>query len=157
MSCWPAWSTTPLSAQDSTAVRKPVPPPLTESSPFRRLELPTPNTIRTGSGAPGRNYWQQRADYVIHATLDTVANRLSGEERITYSNRSPDTLFYVWIQLDQNVFSRTSRGTAIMPPNTRFGPRGADGGVTLTRVAVGRPAGRGRAARAGPPSTPRTR
>jgi len=95
---------------------------------------------------PGRNYWQQRADYVIRATLDTVERRLSGEETITYANNSPDTLRYVWIQLDQNVFSQSSRGTAIMPPNTRFGPRGADGGVTLTRVAVGAPAGGSRKA-----------
>jgi hypothetical protein len=139
----------PLAAQDSAAARKPVPPPLTDTSPFRRLELPAPNTIRTGSGTPGKNYWQQRADYVIRATLDTVANRLSGDERITYTNHSTDTLRYVWIQLDQNVFSRASRGAAIMPPNTRFGPRGADGGVTLTRVAVGAPAvGGGRPARA---------
>ncbi|HEU4647914.1 MAG TPA: hypothetical protein VFS33_02560, partial [Gemmatimonadales bacterium] len=33
-----------------------------DTSPFRRLELPAPNSIRTGSGAPGRDYWQQRAD-----------------------------------------------------------------------------------------------
>lgn len=131
----------PAAAQDSAAAPKPVPPPLTDLSPFRRLDLPTPTTIRTGSGMPGRNYWQQRVDYAIHATLDTVARRLSGEERIIYSNRSSDTLRYVWLQLDQNVFSQSSRGTAIMPPNTRFGPRGADGGVTLTRVAVGAPAG----------------
>ncbi|MEZ4411897.1 MAG: M1 family metallopeptidase [Gemmatimonadales bacterium] len=134
----------PLAAQDSATPPKPVPPPISDQSPFRRLDLPTPTTIRTGSGMPGRNYWQQRADYVIRATLDTVDRRLSGEETITYSNNSADTLRYVWIQLDQNVFSQSSRGTAIMPPNTRFGPRGADGGVTLTRVAVGAPAGGGR-------------
>ena len=32
--------------------------------------LPTPNSYRTGSGAPGENYWQQRADYVISAELE---------------------------------------------------------------------------------------
>ena len=131
---------TPLAAQDTATTPKPVPPPISDLSPFRRLDLPTPGMIRTGSGMPGGSYWQQRADYVIRATLDTVQRRLTGEEQITYSNNSSDTLRYVWIQLDQNVFSRSSRGTAIMPPNTRFGPRGADGGVTLTRVAVGAPA-----------------
>jgi hypothetical protein len=137
---------TPLVAQTPTPAPKSVPPPITDLTPFRRLDLPTPTTIRTGSGMPGRNYWQQRADYVIRATLDTVERRMTGEEQIVYSNRSTDTLRYVWIQLDQNVFSRTSRGTAIVPPNTRFGPRGADGGVTLTRVAVGAPAGGARKA-----------
>jgi len=137
----------PLHAQESAPAPKPAPPSITDRSPFRRLELPTPNMMRTGSGMPGVGYWQQRADYEIRATLDTVALRLSGEERITYTNNSPDTLRYVWLQLDQNVFSQSSRGTAIMPPNTRFGPRGADGGVTLTRVAVGAPAAGRRAAR----------
>lgn len=130
----------PLAGQRPSSVPKPVPPPLTDLSPFRRLDLPTPTMIRTGSGMPGGSYWQQRADYVIRATLDTAALLLTGEERITYTNNASDTLRYVWIQLDQNVFSQASRGTAIMPPNTRFGPRGADGGMTLTRVAVGTPA-----------------
>ncbi len=131
----------PLAAQQPTKQPRFAPPPVTDQSPFQRLSLPTPTTIRTGSGMPGRDYWQQRADYVIRATLDTVARRLTGEETITYANNSSDTLRYVWIQLDQNVFSQSSRGAAIVPPNTRFGPRGADGGVTLTRVAVGAPAG----------------
>ncbi len=104
-------------------------------SPFRRIELPTPNTIRTASGAPGAGYWQQRVDYVIRASLDTVARTVTGEERITYTNNSPDTLRYLWIQLDQNLFNSRSRGSHLFDQNSRFGTRGADGGVTLTRVA----------------------
>src|SRR5918911_3772239 len=69
-----------------------------DSSPFRRLELPAPNAIRTGSGAPGPEYWQQRVDYLIRASLDTVAQKVTGEERITYTNNSPDTLRYLWVQ-----------------------------------------------------------
>src|SRR5688572_10881033 len=118
-----------------------------DTSPFRRLELPTPNTIRTGTGAPGPDYWQQRVDYVIRASLDTVAHTVTGEERITYTNNSPDTLRYLWIQLDQNLFNSRSRGSHLFDQNSRFGTRGADGGVTLTRVvqpslppAKGRPA-----------------
>src|SRR3954464_6416538 len=75
-----------------------------DESPFRRLELPTPNTIRTGSGAPGPDYWQQQADYIIRASLDTVGQRISGQERITYTNNSPDTLRYLWLQVEQNLF-----------------------------------------------------
>jgi hypothetical protein len=56
---------------------------LGDLSPFRRLDLPAPNTIRTGTGAPGPDYWQQRVDYIIRAALDTVAQRVTGEERIT--------------------------------------------------------------------------
>ena len=65
--------------------------------------IPPPNTYRTASGAPGKAYWQQRADYKIKATLDEKNNVLSGEETITYYNNSPDDLNYIWIQLEQNV------------------------------------------------------
>lgn len=62
-----------------------------------------PNTYRTASGAPGRAYWQQRANYKIKATIDEKTNTLTGEETITYFNNSPDDLNYLWIQLEQNV------------------------------------------------------
>lgn len=65
--------------------------------------LPTPNTYRTGSGAPGAAYWQQRADYVITAEIDEPTNTLHGKETITYYNNSPDGLRYIWMQLDQNI------------------------------------------------------
>lgn len=73
---------------------------------FYQIEswLPTPNSFRTASGAPGPAYWQQRADYVIDVTLDDKHQRLKGSEKITYHNHSPHTLKYLWIQLDQNRF-----------------------------------------------------
>jgi hypothetical protein len=77
---------------------------------FRQLEeiLPTPNDYRTASGAPGHRYWQQRADYVIDVELDDVNQRIIGRETITYKNNSPDTLNYLWLQLDQNLFAKDS-------------------------------------------------
>lgn len=77
---------------------------------FRQLEeiLPTPNEQRTGSGAPGRAYWQQRADYDIDVTLDDVKQRITGKETVTYFNQSPDPLTYLWLQLDQNLFRKDS-------------------------------------------------
>jgi hypothetical protein len=126
----------PIAAQEPIAG-----PPVTDSvrsrgdaSPFRRLELPTPNTIRSGTGGPGPDYWQQRVDYIIKASLDTVGQLVTGEERITYTNNSPDTLRYVWLQLDQNLFTRASRGSRIFDQGSRFGTQGAEGGVTLTKV-----------------------
>jgi len=62
-----------------------------------------PSPYRSASGAPGKEYWQQRADYVIKAELDEPNNSINGEETITYYNNSPDDLTYLWIQLDQNV------------------------------------------------------
>lgn len=66
-------------------------------------ELPTPNEYRTGSGAPGHAYWQQKADYDIEVELDDKNQSLTGKEKITYFNNSPDALKYLWVQLDQNV------------------------------------------------------
>ena len=70
--------------------------------PIDNLMTPV-NTYRTASGAPGKDYWQQRADYKIKAILNETDNTLSGEETITYYNNSPDDLSYLWIQLEQNV------------------------------------------------------
>jgi hypothetical protein len=72
---------------------------------FEQLDqlLPTPNEYRSGSGAPGSKYWQQRADYVIDAEIDEPNNKLIGKETITYYNNSPETLKFLWLQLDQNV------------------------------------------------------
>ncbi len=77
---------------------------------FRQLDelLPTPSTIRTASGAPGQAYWQQRADYTIRATLDEANRSIRGAETITYHNNSPDTLNYLWVQLDQNIYKPNS-------------------------------------------------
>ncbi|MFY0673070.1 MAG: M1 family metallopeptidase [Bacteroidia bacterium] len=77
---------------------------------FRQLgtELPTPNTYRTASGAPGHEYWQQKADYDIDITLDDDKQTITGAETITYTNNSPDALKYLWLQLDQNVRAQNS-------------------------------------------------
>jgi hypothetical protein len=72
--------------------------------------LPTPNTYRSASGAPGRDYWQQRADYNIKVALDDVNQRLTGSETITYFNNSPEPLRYLWLQLDQNRFKDDATG-----------------------------------------------
>lgn len=68
--------------------------------------LPTPNTYRTASGAPGREYWQQRADYDIRVELDDDKQTITGSETITFFNNSPDELSYIWLQLDQNIFKK---------------------------------------------------
>ncbi len=79
---------------------------------FRQLDeaLPTPNVYRNAAGEPGHHYWQQKVDYEIKATLDEKNRRLSGNERIHYQNNSPDTLKYLWLQLDQNRFNPQSMG-----------------------------------------------
>ncbi len=82
----------------------------TNQSKFKQLgqELPTPNVYRTASGAPGPNYYQQKADYVMSVVLDDEKQTITGEERITYTNNSPDPLNYLWVQLDQNMRAQNS-------------------------------------------------
>lgn len=67
-----------------------------------------PNSFRAASGAPGKDYWQQRANYKIDVVLDEKNNTISGEEMITYFNNSPDDLSYLWIQLEQNINKKGS-------------------------------------------------
>jgi len=71
-------------------------------------ELPTANAYRTASGAPGHEYYQQKADYKMKITIDDKSQKLYGVETITYTNNSPDKLAYLWLQLDQNYFSQNS-------------------------------------------------
>ena len=82
------------------------------NSKFKQLheELPTPNVYRTASGAPGHEYYQQTADYVIDVELDEINNIIYGKETITYTNNSPDILNYLWVQLDQNIRAKNSHG-----------------------------------------------
>lgn len=95
-------------------------------SKFKQLyeELPTPNVYRTASGAPGHEYYQQQADYVMNIELDDDKQRIYGQETITYTNNSPDELTYLWVQLDQNVRAQNSMtstiSTSSMPEQVTF-------------------------------------
>lgn len=70
------------------------------------------NDFRSASGEPGPKYWQNRADYSIACTLDTATHSISGEVEITYTNNSPDNMKFLWLQLDQNIYKKDSRGSA---------------------------------------------
>ena len=98
---------------------------------FRQLDelLPTPTTTRTASGAPGHAYWQQRADYKLRATLDEAKRAVTGAGTVTYHNNSPDTLHYLWVQLDQNMFRGDSdnRNISTIPSRDAWQKGGAEG------------------------------
>ena len=100
-----------LFAQEKTA---PVTPKQTgkyDTNKFSQMYdlLATPNMFRTASGAPGPAYYQQQADYKINVELDDKKSKLTGSETVTYYNNSPDTLEYLWVQLDQNQAAKTSQ------------------------------------------------
>lgn len=73
------------------------------------------NRYRSASGIPGPDYWQNRVDYSIKATLDDQAHTLTGEITITYTNNSPDDLPFIWLHMEQNRFTEDSRGTLTTP------------------------------------------
>jgi hypothetical protein len=73
---------------------------------FEQMELRSPNDYRTASGAPGSKYWQNTADYVMDIELNDENQSIKGKETITYTNNSPDELGYLWLQLDQNLYSK---------------------------------------------------
>ncbi|MEL6789904.1 MAG: M1 family metallopeptidase, partial [Pseudomonadota bacterium] len=100
---------------------------------FRQLEeiLPTPNSYRNAGGAPGFAYWQQQADYSIKVSLDETKRRITGSETITYTNNSPDSLPFLWVQLDQNRF----RSDSLAERSADFG--GIGNRAPATRSATG--------------------
>jgi hypothetical protein len=104
-----------------------------DTSLFAPLNLPPGNIYRSGSGAPGPKYWQQRADYDLHGTLDTAAKTLHGEMTLRYTNNSPDTLRFVWFQVEQNAFKGGSLNSFVFPPDSRFGARNFEGGDMIDR------------------------
>lgn len=85
------------------------------------------NDFRSAGGEPGPRYWQNKADYRINATLDTLTHKVSGEAEITYINNSPDALKFLWLQMDQNIYRKDSRGSAT---TTETGGRWANTGYT---------------------------
>ncbi|HVA98698.1 MAG TPA: M1 family metallopeptidase [Bacteroidia bacterium] len=97
-----------------------------------------PGTIyRSGNGSPGPDYWQNRADYKIAATLDTIIPSVKGNVTITYTNNSPDEIGFLWLQLDQNLFTKDSRGALTTPVGGyRFGNTVFQGGDSIQSVKV---------------------
>ncbi|CAE6799237.1 hypothetical protein FHY15_002995 [Xanthomonas arboricola] len=83
---------------------------------FAPLQLPdAPNAYRSGSGVPGPLFWQNRADYTLNASIDPATHALTGEAAIHYTNRSPDTLDVLWLQLDQNIYRADARAASSRP------------------------------------------
>jgi len=100
---------------------------------FRQLDesLPTPNVYRNAAGEPGHEYWQQQVDYNIKAKLDEEKRRIEASQTITYYNNSPDTLKYLWIQLDQNKF----RNDSMSATTATFGGIGRRGPTSIAATS----------------------
>jgi hypothetical protein len=124
----------------STSVSAQTPPAPTPYDPrltFAPLTLPDPvNAYRSGDGSPGPSYWQNAADYELHAELNTAAKQLKTAETIAYTNNSPDTLSSLWVQLDQNSYRKDSRARLMGGGRGRGGNTGASQEIPSTEGFV---------------------
>ncbi len=101
--------------------------------PFRPLDLPAPTELRAADGRPGEDYWQNRNDYQITASLDPATHTVSGTVTLTYTNASPLPLDYLWFHLEQNLFAPGARGAT----GRRASPTVAEGqGYRIARVVA---------------------
>ncbi|MDP5045299.1 MAG: M1 family metallopeptidase [Leeuwenhoekiella sp.] len=94
------------------------------------------NEFRTATGQPGEHYWQNETDYVIEATLNEQAQSISGKVTLTYTNNSPQDLDFIWMHLEQNRFTETSRGTLTTPISGNRYNGDVNGGYTITNLAA---------------------
>ncbi len=131
-----------LNGQSTEPIKK-----FSQQDKFRQLEeiLPTPNEARTASGAPAKGYWQQKVDYEIDVRIDDDTQELFGSEVISYTNNSPDTLRYVWLQLDANIHRPNSDANLTQTSDGNLDPMGFstlktilardvfDGGIKITK------------------------
>lgn len=63
-------------------------------------------TLASAHAQPNR--WQQRVHYQIDANLDVAKNLVTGQEKLSYWNNSPDTLKRIFIHLYWNAFQPNS-------------------------------------------------
>src|ERR1051325_8569599 len=126
----------PLAAQAQRQV--------SDTSRFRALDLPAPNEYRTGSGRPGPKYWQEKVDYKIVATLDAAKNEIRGRETIHYVNRSPESLPYLWLFVEQNICEPNSITNQLNQPplvflgsSFDFSCQGFDSAPRLESLTIG--------------------
>jgi len=98
---------------------------------------PAGNAFRSAKGTPGPMYWQNSVDYLIHATLSEKDTSIEGDVTLTYTNNSQDNLEYLWLQLDQNLFASSSRGTSMTAANDlRFATKNYTRGMEIAEVIV---------------------
>ncbi len=126
----------PLASTAATpAASKPVASKYDPQALFAPFHYQDPvNRYRNADGRRGPDYWQNRADYEIHATLDPKTKTLTGTETITYTNNSPQPLGYLWLQLDQNLYRVDARGNFSGDSAPKFDEHTKGDVITLVEV-----------------------
>jgi hypothetical protein len=102
----------PASAVTAVTGLRPQPYPVFETAAFRRA---VERGTRTRTGDPGPRNWTQFARYALRAELDPASRRLTGDARVRYQNRSPDTLRFLAVHLHQNLFAPGAARNEVVP------------------------------------------
>lgn len=108
----------------------------TNQEMFAPIYMPSGDNLRNGSGAPGKDYWQNTADYKMKVAFNPTLHQVSASGTITYTNHSPDELDFLWVQVEQNLFTNQSRGYWKNPPNSRWRGTFQEGGYKMGKVFV---------------------
>ena len=73
------------------------------------------------------NYWQQHVDYTMSVDMDVANWQYTGNQKLVYTNHSPDTLHQVFYHMYFNAFQPGSemdvRSRTIADPDRRVGDR----------------------------------
>lgn len=105
---------------------------------FAPLPHPAATATRGASGKPGPAYWQNRADYKVAVSIDTLSREVKARCAMAYTNNSPDTLAYIWLTAVQNRFRRDSRESLLTPPKgSRFGINDHTEGLQIASIKAG--------------------
>ena len=100
--------------------------------------LPVPYNLKTTyekgtrniDGTPGKNYWQNNANYTISIKFDPATRILSGSETITYINNSPDSLKEIIFKLYPNLYKKGS------PRLMKINDADASDGMKIEQLSV---------------------
>lgn len=85
---------------------------------------------RDVSGMPGKNYWQNTADYNLKVNFNPLTRLVSGTVEVEYFNNSPDNLTEIWFKLYPNLYKK---GVA---RKSKINERDLGDGVTITSFLV---------------------
>lgn len=103
---------------------------LTASFAFAQTTLTIPRNLqgtydsgtRSMDGAPGKNYWQNRADYLIKVNFNPQTRDMNGVVDIDYENHSPKPLAHIIFKLYPNFYKKgVTRNTAVLPEDVTDG------------------------------------
>ncbi|MDZ7624804.1 MAG: hypothetical protein U5J96_10225 [Ignavibacteriaceae bacterium] len=96
----------------------------------RNIQSAYEKGTRSPDGKPGKEYWQNSADYKIDVEVIPSTYEIIGNEKITYYNNSPDSLRRIVIRLYPNIFKKGSARDYSINPDAI-----ADG-VSINKIEI---------------------